>query len=161
MGFLDNYLTVNQKVLDGDIFAILDDIEQWKNIKTKVRNLKKGIFVDFIKVEYVINCSIVDNYQDSQGINYNTDLYINKFNSAVHPLFVCFKPEIRDQLIINSYDDKPFLLESDLELINGVPFIEQANNQSTYEEVMTITPEEMEYWETVNIDPEDFVIERK
>jgi len=154
-------LTVNQKVLDGDIFAILDDIEQWKNIKTKVRNLKKGIFVDFIKVEYVINCSIVDNYQDSQGINYNTDLYINKFNSAVHPLFVCFKPEIRDRLMINSYDHKPFLLESDLELINGVPFSEQAHNQSTYEEVMTITPEEMEYWDTVNIDPEDFVIERK
>ena len=154
-------LTVNQKVLDGDIYAILDDIDKWKNIKTKIRNLKKGVFVDFIKVEYVINCSIIDSFSDSQTVNYNTDLYINKFNSAVHPLFVCFKPEIREKLMINSYEDRPFILEQDLTLINSIPFENQAKNQATYEEVMVVTPEEMEYWNLVETDPEDFVIERK
>jgi len=154
-------LTVNQKVLDGDIYAILDDINKWKNIKTKIRNLKKGVFVDFIKVEYVINCSIIDSFSDSQTVNYNTDLYINKFNSAVHPLFVCFKPEIREKLMINSYEDRPFILEQDLTLINSIPFENQAKNQATYEEVMVVTPEEMEYWNLVETDPEDFVVERK
>lgn len=157
----DGYLTVNAKILDGDLQAILDDIEKWKDVKYKVKNLKKGIFVDFIKTEYVMNCTLVDEYTSSEEINYNSDLYIHKFNSALHPLFVVFKPEMRSKLIITNPKDRPFVLSSDLQLINSVPFEKHEDTQTSYEEVMEITPEEMEYWDAIETEPSNFMVERK
>lgn len=157
---VQGFLTINKK-LDGGIEEILSNIKTWKNVKFKVKNLKKGIFVDFIKTEYIINCSLIDSYKPDEKVNYNSDLYVSKFNSAVHPLFVCFKPELRDKLIINKIEDKPFILESDLQLINSLPFAGHEANQASYEDVMIIAEEEMEYWNTIQTDPKDFLIERK
>lgn len=157
----DGNLTVNSKILDGDLEAILSDINTWKNVKYKVKNLKKGIFVDFIKTDYIINCTLVDEYTSGEEIKYNSDLYIHKFNSAVHPLFVVFKPEVRNKLMITKPEDRPFVLSTDLELINSVPFEKHEDTQTSYEEVMTISPEEMEYWDAIETEPENFMVERK
>lgn len=153
-------LTVNSKVLDGDLVVILSDIEKWKDVKYKVKNLKKGVFIDFIKTEYVINCDLVDTYKE-EVVEYNSDLYIHKFNSAVHPLFVCFKPELREKIMITKPELKPFILESDLTLINNIPFEGHESNQTSYEDTMRLSPEEIDYWESVNIDPNDFMLQRK
>ena len=156
------YLTVNKNCLDGDLIAFLDDIDTWKNVKTKLKSLKKGVFIDFIKTEFVINCTLVDTYKTDNFIDYNSVLYIDKFNKAVHPLFVVFKPELREKLMIKSKAERPFVLESDLELVNGTPFAgKEKKTQTSYEEVMDITKEEMEYWNAVQTNPEDFVLERK
>ena len=156
------YLTVNKNCLDGDLIAFLDDIDTWKNVKTKLKSLKKGVFIDFIKTEFVINCTLVDTYKTDNFIDYNSVLYIDKFNKAVHPLFVVFKPELREKLMIKSRVERPFVLESDLELVNGTPFAgKEKKTQTSYEEVMDITKEEMEYWNAVQTNPEDFVLERK
>lgn len=157
----DGYLTINSKVLDGDLQAILSDMENWKDVKYKVKNLKKGIFVDFIKTEYIINCTLVDEYTSGEDINYNSDLYIHKFNSAVHPLFVVFKPEIRNKLMITKPQDRPFVLSSELELINSIPFEKHESTQTSYDELMEIAPEEMEYWDAIQTHPDNFMIERK
>ena len=154
-------LTVNSKLLDGDLTAIISDIDKWKDVKYKVKNLKRGVFVDFIRTEYHINCSLVDIYNDENFVDYNSELYIHKFNSAVHPLFVCFKPEIRSKLMITKPDDKPFILQSDLELINSIPFEGHETNQTSYEDTMRLSPEEIEYWDTVGLDPKDFMLQRK
>jgi hypothetical protein len=148
-------------VLDGDLNLILLDIDKWKDVKYKVKNLKKGIFIDFIKTEYIINCTLVDGYNLDGDVNYNTELYIHKFNSAVHPLFVVFKPEIRNKIVISKPQDRPFILSQDLQLINSIPFEKHENTQTSYEQVMEITPEEMEYWETIQTKPEDFIFERR
>jgi hypothetical protein len=155
------YLTVNSKCMDGDLIAFLDDIATWKNIKFKTKTLKKGVFVEFIKTEFIINCTLVDTYKSDNFINYNSVLYIDKFNKAVHPLFVVFKPELREKLMIKDKRDRPFVLESDLELINSIPFAgKEKKTQMSYEEVMEITKEEEEYWNLVKISPEDFNVER-
>ena len=155
------YLTVNSKCMDGDLIAFLDDIATWKNIKFKTKTLKKGVFVEFIKTEFIINCTLVDTYKSDNFINYNSVLYIDKFNKAVHPLFVVFKPELRDKLMIKDKRDRPFVLESDLELINSIPFAgKEKKTQMSYEEVMEITKEEDEYWSFVKISPDDFNVER-
>lgn len=157
----DGLLTVNKKILDGDLNLILSDIEKWKDIKFKVKNIKKGLFIDFIKTEYVINCTLVDTYDNNMNVDYNVELYTHKFNSAVHPLFVVFKPEIRNKIIISNPKDRPFILSSDLKLINGIPFQNHENTQASYLQVMEITPEEMEYWQSIQTDPKDFMLERK
>lgn len=155
------YLTVNSKCMDGDLIAFLDDIATWKNIKFKTKTLKKGVFVEFIKTEFIINCTLVDTYKSDNFINYNSVLYIDKFNKAVHPLFVVFKPELREKLMIKDKRDRPFVLESDLELINSIPFAgKEKKTQMSYEEVMEITKEEDEYWNFVKISPDDFNVER-
>lgn len=158
----EKLLIPNKMELDGDIHAILENIESWKNIKFKVRELKTiGFIIDFIKTEYLINCSIVDLNKSNSNVDYNYDLYIKKFNSAVHPLFIAFNQKVRDKAIIDSKEKKPFLLESDLKLINSLPFQDNNLVQTSYEEVMEITPEEWDYWNTIKTDPKDFQTENK
>lgn len=155
--FESGNFVVNEGVLDGDFYAILENIEKWKDIKHKIRVLKKGTFIDFIKVEYNIGCSLVDPNDENFAVQYNRDLYIHKLNSAIHPLFICFKPEIREKLIIDSPSNKPFLLEKDLELINNIPFNGDEDSQTNYNDVMILPHEELEYWEMVNTSPDDFM----
>jgi hypothetical protein len=52
------------------------------------------------------------------------------------------------------------VLSTDLELINSVPFEKHEDTQTSYEEVMTISPEEMEYWDAIETEPENFMVER-
>lgn len=149
---------VNEKILNGEFHLIFDNIEDWKDIKYKIRELKKGVFLDFFKVEYIVSCNLVDLDDPNFAVQYNTELYINKLNSAVHPLFICFKPEIRNKLIIEKMSDKPFVLEKDLELINNIPFEKHESSQTTMEEFFTLPDEELEYWEEVNTNPDKFMI---
>lgn len=147
--------------LHSEFFEFIEGITEWKAIKTKTKNLKKGIFVDIIKVEYHINCGLVDINDDSASFAYNEQLYLEKFNSAVHPLFICFKPEVREKLQIQDIANKPFVLEDDLKLINSIPFKGHEEVQTSYEDTMVLSEEEWNYWNEIGINPDDFLVERK
>ena len=104
---------------------------------------------------------MVDSYNDELTVDYNTELYVSKFNSAVHPLFVCFHPDIRNKLLITNPENKPFVLESQLQLVNSIPFEGHENNQTSYVDTMRLSPEEIDYWETVQHNPNDFMLQRR
>jgi hypothetical protein len=69
----------------------------------------------------------------------------------VEPLLVCFKEVVRDGLLVKNPEERPFFTKNQCELINGVPFEEK--DQDKIEDVMTISDEEVVFWEKVSISP--------
>lgn len=89
---------------------------------------------------------------------YNVDKYVTAFNKKVEPLLVVFNQNVRDVLIITDPSEKQYFTNSELELVNGIP-TEKAD-QDTIEELMTISDEEVEFWEQKGISPEYMICDR-
>ena len=62
--------------------------------------------------EIILNCQIVPNEiiedendilcSDVDGLEYNSEKYIEQFNNRIKPLLVCFSPDIRDKILITN-----------------------------------------------------------
>ena len=110
---------------------------------------------EFTKKDIVLNCEyissdIIDNYPETTG-EYNVARYVDAFNKKVKPLLVCFIPEIRDMILINTPNDRQYFTKRELELSSGQPFNE--GDQDTLENLLTITKEEEVFWDTVDTSP--------
>lgn len=105
-----------------------------------------------IEDEVVLNCrlipeSVINSETDtfcSEGEEYNVPKYISQFNSRIKPLLVCFRPEIRDKILIDSPDSRPYFTEEECELCSGLP--NKPSDQDTYEELMTMEDREIAFW---------------
>ena len=82
---------------------------------------------------------------------YNIQRAIATFNKRVEPLLVCFKQEVREGFLVKNPEDRPFFTKDQCELINGVPFDD--GDQDKLEDVMTISQEELNFWENINTSP--------
>jgi len=115
------------------------------------------------KVDIEFNCQIIPQEQIEQNPNlintdYNVPKYLDAFNKRIHPLLVCFSPEIRDNIIIDIVKDKKTKLiklqdrnvftEKQCKLSAGNPF--SPEDQDTYEALMTMEDKEIRYWDSVN-----------
>lgn len=109
--------------------------------------------------EILFNCVLLDNdLIEAEGdtfcddeIEYNVEMYIDKFNKRIKPLLVCFSPEIRDKILINKPSDKPYIDKNDCELVSGYPM--KPTDQDTYEQLMTMEDKEIRFWMSIDEKP--------
>ena len=66
-------------------------------------------------------------------------------------MLVCFKEEVRNNLLIKNPEDRMLFTKVQCELINGVPFDEE--DQDKLEDVMEMSEDEVVFWEKVGVSP--------
>jgi hypothetical protein len=112
-----------------------------------------------------LNCklipnNLIENDPDATG-EYNIDRYLDAFNKRVKPLLVCFDPSVRDEILVSNPSDRKYYTSQELELTSGQPF--KDSDQDKLDELLTITDEELEFWNKIGISPtymfEDYGIE--
>ena len=135
---------------------------------TKVKELtatnKKDIIKKYVireEDEVILNCQLVPNdiiedereilCSDVEGLEYNSEKYIEQFNNRITPLLVCFSPEIRNKILITNPDDKQYFTEEEAKLVSGYP--NKETDQDTYEALMTPEKKEIGYWIKINEEP--------
>jgi len=106
---------------------------------------------DFIEVNcYMVSEKDIQNNPNMTG-DYNVPRYLNNFNKRIEPLLVVFKPEIREDILIEDPKDRQYFTKSQCELISGHPLKE--GGQDNFNEVMTLSDSEVLFWNRVNRDP--------
>lgn len=105
--------------------------------------------------EVNINCYMITDKQmaenpDMKG-EYNVVKYIDSFNKKVQPLLVAFKPEIRDEILVDDPQKRGYFTKQQCELDNGHPLKE--SGQDDINDVLTLSESEVIFWNRVNRDP--------
>lgn len=138
--------------------------KEWKkdNVDGKLApDGKKLSFNDFVKKhhpdvsieeEIILNCelvpqNIIDIDNDvlcEEGQEYNVPKYIDQFNKRITPLLVCFKPEVRNNILVAKPDERKYFTKEECELCGGYP--NKASDQDTYEQLMTMEDKEIRFW---------------
>ena len=102
-----------------------------------------------------VNCYMIDEKQIMNNPEmtgeYNVARYLSVFNKRIEPLLVVFKPEIRDDIIVEDIKDRQYFTKQQCELINGFPLKE--GGQDKLDEVMTLSDSEVLFWNRVGRDP--------
>ena len=103
----------------------------------------------------VLNCEyissdIIDNYPETTG-EYNVARYVDAFNKKVKPLLLCFNSEIRDDILITSPLHRQYFTHQQLQLTSGDPYND--SDQDTIENLLSITKEEILFWESIGVSP--------
>jgi len=150
-GHLMSRMAHMELVIKDKISVNLGDVIFYVNNGTKASNgdvQKKGD-------QILLNCYRLDNAElesnpDMTG-EYNVARAITTFNKRIEPLLVVFKDEVRDGLLVTDPEKRGLFTHSQCELINGHPFDEE--DQDKLEEVLTLSKEEVEYWNKRGIDP--------
>jgi hypothetical protein len=110
----------------------------------------------------VFNCYHIDREQMEKNPNlkgeYNVAKYVDAFNKKVEPLLVVFNKNVRETMIITDPVNKQYYTNSELELVSGIP--SEEGDQDTIEELMTISDEEILFWEQKGISPEYMICDR-
>ena len=117
-----------------------------------VQKKKNGLVLNF----YLINEQDIEKNPDLLG-DYNVARYMAAFNKRIEPLLVVYKPEIREDILIEDPKDRPIFTKSQTELVRGYPMKEA--HQDTLEEVLTLSDMELTFWKSVGIDPYYMYIE--
>jgi len=106
---------------------------------------------DFLEVNcYMIPEKEITNNPNMTG-DYNVARYLNIFNKRIEPLLVVFKPEIREDILIEDPKERQYFTKVQCELVNGYPMKEEG--QDKLEEVMTLSDSEVIFWNRVQRDP--------
>jgi DNA polymerase elongation subunit (family B) len=143
------YINNGLKKTDGDVQRISKPTKKYQEeFKEKYG---KDVPPNYIQINcYMIpEKDIMDN-PDLKG-DYNVARYINNFNKRVEPLLVVFKPEIRNDILIENPEDRVSFTRKQCELVNGFPL--KADGQDNLEEVMTLSDSEVLFWNRVERDP--------
>lgn len=113
------------------------------------------------KDELVLNCYLIDEQDIEKNPDllgdYNVSRYMAAFNKRIEPLLVVYKPEIREDILIEDPKDRPIFTKSQTELVRGYPMKEA--HQDTLEEVLSLSDMELTFWKSVGIDPYYMYIE--
>jgi DNA polymerase elongation subunit (family B) len=107
------------------------------------------------KDELVLNCYMIDERDIEMNPDllgeYNVPRYLAAFNKRIEPLLVVYRPEIREDILIEDPKDRPIFTKTQTELVRGYPMKEA--HQDTLEEVLTLSDTELTFWKNVGIDP--------
>jgi len=129
------YVNTGTKKSDGDI-------------QTKTNKLTK-------EKEMIVNCRLIPKDQIENDPNltgdYNVVKYLDAFNKRIEPLLVCFHPDVRDTILISTPDKRQYFTDKQLELTSGYPF--NPEDQDTIEELLEITEQELNFWESIGLSP--------
>ena len=136
--------------------------DNWVRSDAKNKEANTGIPTDFAyrltSTESVVqlNCyriepSDLENNPEMLG-EYNIQRAIATFNKRVEPLLIVFDDEVRDTLLIKNPEDRSFYTTDQCKLINGKPF-SPGDQDDVYENLIKMEQGEVEFWESVGIDP--------
>jgi DNA polymerase elongation subunit (family B) len=100
---------------------------------------------------YRLNQSELESNPDMLG-DYNVPRAITTFNKRIEPLLIVFGEEVRNNLIVDKPEERGIFTKEQCKLINGVPF--EDGDQDKVEDVLSISPEELKYWEKRGINPD-------
>lgn len=129
------YVNTGTKKSDGDI-------------QTKTNKLTK-------EKEMIVNCRLIPKDQIENDPNltgdYNVVKYLDAFNKRIEPLLVCFHPDVRETILISTPDKRQYFTDKQLELTSGYPF--NPEDQDTIEELLEITEQELNFWESIGLSP--------
>lgn len=154
---------------NGDKVEITKELE--KLYKEQPKDTKKKSRLELAKDNYgksafdedeiILNCKLVpseilDKEEDVlcseyEGLEYNVEKYIDQFNKRITPLLVCFSTDIRNKILITNPKDRKFFTEEESKLVSGQP--NKAEDQDTYEQLMTPERKEIEFWLKINETP--------
>jgi DNA polymerase elongation subunit (family B) len=155
LGDVIYYVNNGTKASHGDVQKVNKPKKGWneEHLNTFFSNTK--INPDTIESVIQLNCYRINpqELESNLGLTgeYNIQRAIATFNKRVEPLLVCFKEEVRDGLLVKNPEDRPFFTKDQCELINGIPF--EDKDQDKIDEVMTISNEEILFWEKVGVSP--------
>jgi DNA polymerase elongation subunit (family B) len=164
-GRLNSRKAYMELILANDLKVDLGDQLFYVNTGTakshgdlKVTKNKKG------EVEKVdLMCKLIPSEQLLNNPNlttdeYNVAKYLGNFNKRIKPLLVCFDDEVRNGLLVDTKTNsktkeielksRKYFTDEQCKLISGKPLKE--GDQDTYEEIMTMTDEEIRFWVSVN-----------
>ena len=153
LGDTIHYVNNGERKSHGDV--------QKKNIwhgtaaDKRIYKATHGVTMPPDDTEIVLNCYLIDdeelkNQPDKLG-EYNIARYMAAFNKRVEPLTVVFDPEIRDEILIDVPEDRPFFTKTQTKLVRGFP--RRDGDQDTLDEVLTMADTEVKFWNDVKIDP--------
>ena len=123
-------------------------------------------------VEVDLTCKLIptdqiENNPDLTTDEYNAPKYLAAFNKRIHPLLVCFEPEIRKEILVdfkrNTKTKRMELVERKLftrketQLTSGKPF--DVTDQDSYEDLMKFEDKELAFWVRVNKIPNHIELE--
>lgn len=109
---------------------------------------KKGN--DLVLNCYMVNEKDIEQNPDMLG-EYNVPRYLAAFNKRIEPLLVVFHPDIREEILIEDPEKRPFFTKQQTELVKGFP--RRDGDQDFLEEVLTLSDGEIAFWRHRNIDP--------
>lgn len=106
---------------------------------------------DYIEINcYMISEKEILNNPELKG-DYNVPRYLNNFNKRIEPLLVVFKPEIRDDILIDDPKERQYFTKTQSELVSGFPL--KKDGQDKFDEVMTLSDSEVSFWNRIKRDP--------
>ena len=143
------YVNNGKKKTSGDVQKITKATK--KQQEEYYINNGKPIPPDYVEINcYMIPEKEILNNPEMTG-DYNVARYISIFNKRIEPLLVVFNPEIREDILIEDPKERQFFTKKQCELVNGYPL--KDSGQDKFDEVMTLSNSEVEFWNRLNIDP--------
>jgi len=148
-------------LINEGIVPDLGDTIYYVNVGTSKSHgdLKTSVNKETGKKEIVLNCKLIpteqiENNPELTTDEYNVPKYLDALNKKVKPLLVCFKPDIRNRIIINMVKDKvtkklvlnerEYFTKKDTELCAGLPYND--SDQDNYEDLMVMEDKEIYFW---------------
>ena len=139
--------------LQAGIGVNLGDVIMYVNNGLKASHgdvQKKG---DGVQINcYMLDANILENDPNMTG-EYNVPRAVVTFNKRIEPLLVCFKHDVRDNLLVGDPADRGIFTTEQCEMINGVPF-EDGDQDKLEEDVLQVTDAEMSYWKKRGVEPD-------
>jgi len=149
------YVNNGEKKSHGDVQKKTRKIKSTKEeVSLYETNNGKPLPIEY-EDDIVLNCYLI-NEQDIEKTpdllgEYNIARYMAAFNKRIEPLLVVFKPEIRDEILIEDPIDRPIFTKAQTELDRGTP--KKEKDQDKLDEVLTLSDMELEFWQSTGIDP--------
>jgi DNA polymerase elongation subunit (family B) len=143
------YVNNGVKKSSGDVQKISKPTK--KQQEEYLQKHGKPIPSDYIEINcYMIPEKEIQNNPNMTG-DYNVPRYLSTFNKRIEPLLCVFKPEIREDILIDDPKDRQYFTKVQCELVSGYPLKE--DGQDKFDEVMTLSDSEVIFWNRVNRDP--------
>jgi DNA polymerase elongation subunit (family B) len=157
LGDVIMYVNNGKKASQGDVQKLtakqIKEINQEKKLKNpKAIEITEGVQINC----YMLDPNTIETNPNLIG-EYNVPRAITTFNKRIEPLLVCFKQEVRDQLIVDDPSQRSIFTTSQCELISGLPFEE--GDQDTIEDLLKLSESEIEYWTKRGLSP-DYIYEK-
>jgi len=143
------YVNNGIKKSDGDVQKVTKPTK--KQQEEFIAKYGNPMPTDYIQINcYRISEKDLINDPDMVG-DYNVARYLTNFNKRIEPLLVVFKPEIREDILVEDPANRMYFTKKQCELVSGFPL--KPDGQDNFDEVMTLSDSEVLFWNRVNRDP--------
>jgi len=156
LGDMILYVNNGTKATHGDVQKVNKPKKGWSGDQLSLYFTNTKVDPNSIESVVQLNCyrvepSDLENNPEMLG-EYNIQRAITTFNKRVEPLLIVFDDEVRDSLLIKNPEDRSFYTTEQCKLINGKPF-SPGDQDDIYENLIKMEQGEVDFWESVGIDP--------